>query len=532
MSESVPSPQHPEPSTSTVTLVETSDEQSSMLRFAKQIAHKEVARSISSAAAVQNAPLHGIRILDLTRIVAGPYCTMILGDLGAEVLKIEKPGRGDEARIWGPPFVGDTKESCYFITFNRNKKSVCVNIQSEEGRNILYELAKVSDILVENYVPGKLDSLQLGYEHFYEIAPHLIYCSITGFGSKGPYSKRPGYDVIAASIGGLLHITGPENGEPCKTGVALIDLSTGLYAHGAILAALLKRAKTGKGQKIDCDLLSTELSTLINIGSNYLNAGKEATRWGTAHESIVPYQAFPTQDGYYTIGTGSDKQFVEFCRLINHKELADDPKFLTNEVRVKNRLELIEIIGRALSAKTNSEWADVFASSSFPNGPVNDLRATFNDPHVKSVDIVKTLNHSTAGEIRVVGPAVTYSEGGNEIRTPPPVLGQHTEEVLSGDHAVPRITVKLKKPKKGRKVQWSTETVDNENLGKKKSKCCCIYKKPREFGESSSDESDDECEHCQGHVEKKKTEEPAATETDTQERDVPSSGEPGANTTG
>lgn len=204
-----------------------------------------------------------------------------------------------------------------------------------------------------------------------------------------------------------------------------------MYAHGAILAALLKRAKTGKGQKIDCDLLSTQLSTLINIGSNYLNAGKEATRWGTAHESIVPYQAFPTQDGYYTVGTGSDRQFSEFCRLINHQELAEDAKFLTNEARVKNRRELVGIIGKTLAGKSNSDWATVFASGSFPNGPVNDLRATFDDPHVKSVDMVKTLNHPAAGEIRVVGPAVTYSEGGNEVRTPPPGLGQHTQEVLA-----------------------------------------------------------------------------------------------------
>lgn len=211
----------------------------SVLCFAKQIANKELVKSLSSDAAVQSAPLDGIRILDLTRIVAGPYCTMILGDLGAEVLKIEKLGTGDEARVWGPPFVGDTKESCYFMAFNRNKKSVCVNIQSEGGRNILYELAKVSDILVENYVPGKLDSLQLGYEHFHEIAPHLIYCSITGFGPKGPYSKRPGYDVIAASIGGLLHITGPETGEPCKTGVALIDLCTGKLGKGSADALFL-----------------------------------------------------------------------------------------------------------------------------------------------------------------------------------------------------------------------------------------------------------------------------------------------------
>lgn len=236
-------------------------------------------------------PLDGIRVLDLTRIVAGPYCTMILGDLGAEEIKIERPGAGDESRNWGPPYVNNTKESCYFVSVNRNKKSVCMDIKHEKGRELLYELARRSDVLVENYVPGKLDSMKLGYDDFAEFAPHLIYCSITGFGSVGPYRKKPGYDVIAASMGGLLHITGPKNGEPVKPGVAVTDLATGLYAHGAIMAALLKRIKTGRGQKIDCNLLSTQISTLINIGSNYLNAGQEASRWGTAHQSIVPYEA-------------------------------------------------------------------------------------------------------------------------------------------------------------------------------------------------------------------------------------------------
>ncbi|XP_066149405.1 succinate--hydroxymethylglutarate CoA-transferase [Euwallacea fornicatus] len=377
------------------------------------------------------SPLEGVRILDLTRIVAGPYCTMVLGDLGAEVIKIEKPGTGDEARLWGPPFIGSSKESCYFIAFNRNKKSVTINIQTEEGRGIIYSLAKKSDVLVENYVPGKLDSMKLGYDVLKGIAPHLIYCSITGFGPKGPYSRRPGYDVIAASIGGLVHITGPQGGEPCKVGVALIDIATGLYAHGAIMAAIIKRAKTGKGQKIDCNLLSTELSTLINIGSNYLNAGKEGSRWGTAHESIVPYQAFSTRNGYYTIGTGSNKQFEELCTVIGHKDLAKNPKFATNTDRVANRHQIVEILTKILSTKTNKEWESIFYKCSFPNGPVNDLKATFSDPHVQDIGIVKTMKHPTAGEIRLVGPAVQYSEGGNEVRTPPPNLGQHTNEVLT-----------------------------------------------------------------------------------------------------
>jgi len=291
-------------------------------------------------------------------------------------------------------------------------------------------LAKISDVLVENYVPGKLDQLQLGYEDFKQIAPHLIYCSITGFGPEGPYSKRPGYDLTDASMGGLLHITGPKDGEPCKVGVAITDVAAGLFAHGAIMAALIKRSKTGQGQKIDCDILSTQLSTLINIGSNYLNAGKEASRWGTAHASIVPYQAFPTKDGYYTIGTGSDKQFVEFCRKIEKEDLAKNPKFLTNKDRVENREELIGILSKILKTQTNTEWAKKFDNTSFPNGPVNNIHAAFNDPHVKHTGLVKTLEHKQAGKIKVVGPPVRYSEGGNEVRSAPPVLGQHTDEVL------------------------------------------------------------------------------------------------------
>ncbi|XP_076270721.1 succinyl-CoA:glutarate CoA-transferase [Rhynchophorus ferrugineus] len=461
MSDSVPSPQHPESSTTTVTLVETTDEQVILyliLNVIIYISHRRISnstmfrltnlnifRNVHSARKVEkmkerilhtsstyltNSPLEGIRVLDLTRIVAGPYCTMVLGDLGAEIIKVEKPGAGDESRLWGPPFIGDTKESCYFVTFNRNKKSICVNIQSNEGRDILYNLAKSSDVLVENYVPGKLDSLQLGYDDFKKVAPHLIYCSITGFGPEGPYSRRPGYDVIAASIGGLVHITGPRDGEPCKVGVALIDIATGLYAHGAIMAALIKRAKTGEGQKIDCDLLSTQLSTLINIGSNYLNAGKEATRWGTAHESIVPYQAFPTKDGYYTIGTGSDKQFVELCAKLKLNSLTENPKFVNNKNRVQNRVELIDIISNAMKNKTNEEWNSIFSNCSFPNGPVNNLKNAFNDPHVQHINLVKTLDHPLTGTVKVVGPPVRYSAGGNEIRSAPPVLGQHTDDVL------------------------------------------------------------------------------------------------------
>ncbi|XP_044268689.1 succinate--hydroxymethylglutarate CoA-transferase [Tribolium madens] len=378
----------------------------------------------------RNYPLEGVRVLDLTRIVAGPYCTMILGDLGAEVIKIERPGSGDEARKWGPPFINTTTETAYFVCLNRNKKSVCVDLKSQKGRDILYKLAEKSDVLVENYVPGKLDEMGLGYEHFKGIAPHLIYCSISGFGPDGPYRNKPGYDVIAASMGGFLHITGPQGGEPCKAGVAMTDLSTGLYAHGAIMAGLFQRTKTGKGQKIDCNLLSTQIASLINIGSNYLNTGKEASRWGTAHESIVPYEAFPTKDGYYTIGTGSDLQFQDLCGKLKRPDLAENEKFKTNQLRVKHRIELINTLRSIIVTKTKKEWSEIFEGGSFPSGPVNSLKETFDDPHVKEIGLVQNLEHPVAGTVRVVGPPVKYSDGGNSVRSPPPTLGQHTKDVL------------------------------------------------------------------------------------------------------
>lgn len=318
------------------------------------------------------SPLNGIRVLDLTRIVAGPYCTMILGDLGAEILKVERPGDGDEARKWGPPFFEGTQESTYFMSVNRNKKSVCINLK--RGKNIIYDLAQTCDVLVENYVPGKLDSIGLGYEDIAKIAPRLIYCSLTGYGSQGPYANRPGYDVIAASLGGLLHITGPKDGPPCKVGVAMTDLATGLYAHGAIMAALLQRSKINKGQWIQCNLLSTQVASLINIASNYLNGNKEASRWGSEHESIVPYEAFPTKDGFMTVGTGSDLQFLELIKRLQLTELINNNKFKNNTARVKNRMELLQILRDVFKKKTNQEWSAIFEGASFPYGAVNNIK--------------------------------------------------------------------------------------------------------------------------------------------------------------
>ncbi|KAF8789202.1 succinate--hydroxymethylglutarate CoA-transferase-like [Argiope bruennichi] len=375
------------------------------------------------------SPLSGIRVLDMTRILAGPFCTMILGDLGAEIIKVENPDGGDETRNWGPPFVNG--ESTYFLSINRNKKSISIDMKLPKGRDLIKELAVKSDVLVENFVPGKLSTFGLDYESLHKVAPHLVYCSITGYGSSGPYSTRPGYDVIAASVGGLLHITGPEDGEPCKVGVAMTDLSTGLYAHGAIMAALLQRLKTGKGQKIECDLLSTQVSLLVNISSNYLNGKKEAKRWGTAHESIVPYQAFKTKDGFITVGAGSNKQFKILCEILNIQHFLTDSKYLSNKERVENRKVLISELTNIFSQKTTQHWMNMLEESGIPYGPVNNMEQVFNDPQVLHNKMILDMIHPTAGNIKVTGPAVKYSDSVNEGRLPPPIFAEHTDVILS-----------------------------------------------------------------------------------------------------
>ncbi|XP_067628867.1 succinate--hydroxymethylglutarate CoA-transferase [Eurosta solidaginis] len=375
-------------------------------------------------------PLRGVRILDMTRIISGPYCTMVLADMGAEVIKIERPFYGgDEARKWGPPFLAESKDATYFLAVNRNKKSVAIDLK--RGKEIIYELANKCDVLVENYVPGKLAKYGLDYEQLRKVAPQLIYCSMTGYGSVGAYAKRPGYDVIASSMAGLLHITGERDGPPCKVGVAVTDIATGLYAHGAILAALLQRERTGVGQKIDVNLLSTGVSLLINVATNYLNAGVEAHRWGTAHSSIVPYQSFKTADGYLTLGTGSDEQFKELCKLLQITHIAEDAKFKNNRDRVTNRQELVALLASILAEKSSKSWMQQFEGASFPVGPVNNIREVFEDEHLQAIGLVKTLKHPKDGSVKVVGPPVVYSESRNDARTAPPCMGQHTDEVLT-----------------------------------------------------------------------------------------------------
>ncbi|CAO3625054.1 unnamed protein product [Cunninghamella blakesleeana] len=382
-------------------------------------------------------PLSGIRILDLTRVLAGPYCTMMLGDLGAEVIKIEHPKGGDDTRAWGPPFAenkdpNDTEhgESAYFICANRNKKSVTVNMKSKDGIALLHDLVRQSDILVENYLPGKLASMGLGYEELSKINPKLIYASITGYGQDGPYADRPGYDVIIEAEAGLMHITGEPDGLPVKVGVAITDLITGLYTKSAVLAALIQRGVTGKGQQIDCSLLESQVASLANIASNYLIGGREAKRMGTSHPSIVPYQVFPTKDSYIMIGAGNDGQFVKFCNRVGLGHLVEDQRFKTNKDRVQNRKDLIAIIEETLTKKENDYWLEKLNGAGFPFAPINNIQQTFEHPQIKARGLVKEIEHERAGKIKVVGPPVKYSGFQPSIQLPPPLLGAHTDEIL------------------------------------------------------------------------------------------------------
>ncbi|XP_038245902.1 succinate--hydroxymethylglutarate CoA-transferase isoform X7 [Dermochelys coriacea] len=339
-----------------------------------------------------------------------------------------QPGVGDDTRAWGPPFVGT--ESIYFLSVNRNKKSIAVNMKNPKGAKIIRELAAVSDVFVENYVPGKLAEMGLGYEDINKIASHIVYCSITGYGQTGPAFQRAGYDSVAAAVSGLMHITGPEDGGPVRPGVAMTDLATGLYTYGAIMAGLLQRYKTGKGLHIDCNLLSSQVACLTHIAANYLNCKMEAKRWGTAHGSIVPYQAFKTKDGYLVVGAGNDQQFVTVCKILNLLEISKDSRYKTNKLRVQNRKELIEILSARFSEKMTTKWLELFEGSGVPYGPINSMQQVFLDPQVRHNRLIMEMDHPTVGKIAVPGPAVRYSEFSASKPKPPPLVGQHTVEVL------------------------------------------------------------------------------------------------------
>ncbi|KIO25713.1 hypothetical protein M407DRAFT_75368 [Tulasnella calospora MUT 4182] len=387
-------------------------------------------------------PLTGVRIVDLTRVLAGPTATMLLADLGADVIKVEEVSRGDDTRSWSPPAapLADTApasashlpaESAYFLAVNRNKRSITVNFKKPEGLEIVHDLIRKADVLVENFIPGKLAEMGLGWEECREINPRLIYASITGYGQTGPYRKAAGYDVVIEGEAGLMHITGEPDRPPCKVGVAVTDISTGLYAHGSILAALLSRQQTGKGVWIDVNLFETQIAGLANIASNYLIAGAEGSRHGTSHPSIVPYQVFPCKDGFLLIGAGNDKQFNTLAtKILECPGLAQDERFATNSARVAYRKTLVPILTDILKEHDRDYWLEKFKGQGVPFGPINNIQETFEHPQAKARGITVEVEHPRAGPIKLVAPAVSYNGKRMPVKRPPPYLSQHTDEVL------------------------------------------------------------------------------------------------------
>jgi formyl-CoA transferase len=378
---------------------------------------------------LKHGPLAGVRVLDLTRVLAGPYCTMFLGDLGAEVVKVEQPGVGDDTRGWGPPFIGG--ESAYFLCINRNKKSITVDLKTDEGVELVRRLAGSADVLIENFRPGTMERFGLGEASLRSFNPKLIYASLSGFGADGPMSEVPGYDLIVQAWGGLMSITGAPDGEPTKVGVAIMDLVAGLMLGKAIVAALFAREKIGVGQKIDTSLLEAEVASLINVGSNYLIAGTTAKRWGNAHPSIVPYQSFKTADGYLVIGVASEGIWQRFCQAISRSELAADPRFAKNSNRVENRAALIAILGQIFIACETDAWLKLLNKAEVPCAPVQTVDQVFSAPQVLQREMVVEVDHPKAGTVRMAGIPVKFSTTPATVRLPPPLLGQHTEEVLA-----------------------------------------------------------------------------------------------------
>lgn len=384
--------------------------------------------------------LSHIRVLDLSRVLAGPWAGQILGDLGAEVIKVERPGSGDDTRHWGPPYVkdangNDSREAAYFQSANRNKQSVTLDFTQPEGQRLVRELVQNCDVLLENFKVGGLAAYGLDYASLKAINPRLIYCSITGFGQDGPYAKRAGYDFMIQGLGGLMSLTGKPDGEdgagPMKVGVALTDILTGLYATVGVLAALNQREQSGLGQHIDVALLDVQVACLANQAMNYLNTGVSPKRLGNAHPNIVPYQDFPSADGNFIIAVGNDGQFRKLCEVAGLTALADDPRFASNKARVAHRSELIPLLRQATVFKTTAEWVTLLETAGVPCGPINDLAQVFADPQVQARGLRLDLPNSLGSTTPQVASPLRLSETPVTYRNAPPLLGEHTEQVLS-----------------------------------------------------------------------------------------------------
>ena len=383
-------------------------------------------------------PLTGIRVFDLTRILAGPTCTQLLGDLGADIIKIERPSVGDDTRSWGPPYVkdadgNDTTESAYYLSANRNKRSITIDLRRAEGIALAKQLIAKCDVLIENFKVGSLAKLGLGYDELKGEFSNLVYCSVTGFGQTGPYADRAGYDFLAQGLGGIMSITGDPDGPPMKVGVGIADVMTGMYASTAILAALRHRDATGQGQHIDTCLLDTQVSWLINEGTNYLVSGKIPVKLGNDHPNIVPYKVFGTADGYVILAVGNDRQFQDWCRYAGAEDLGADPRFATNPLRIGNREALYEAMPAYMERKTTQQWLDGLASAKVPCSPVNNIKQVFENEQVQARGMRIEMDHPKAGsgKVPLIGNPLKMSATPPQYRQAPPILGEHTDEVLA-----------------------------------------------------------------------------------------------------
>jgi crotonobetainyl-CoA:carnitine CoA-transferase CaiB-like acyl-CoA transferase len=385
-------------------------------------------------------PLSHVRVLDLSRVLAGPWAGQNLADLGAEVIKVERPKVGDDSRAFGPPWVKDkdgreTKDSAYFTSANRGKKSITVNVAKPEGQELIRSLARECDVLIENYKHGDLARYGLGYADLKDRNPRLIYCSVTGFGQSGPYRERPGYDFMIQGMGGMMSVTGEPDGAPGggpqRAGVPIADIITGMYASIAICAALAHRAETGAGQHLDLALLDSQIALLAYQNTNYFSTGKPPGRIGNLHPNIVPYQPFKSSDGEVIVACGNDNLFRKFCDAAGCVALAQDPRFATNGKRVENRAEITRLIQEIFGRKTTAEWLPLLESAGVPNGPINNLAQVFEEPQVKARGVKIELDHAAAGKLPLVGSPMRFSATPIEYRLAPPLLGEHTDQVLS-----------------------------------------------------------------------------------------------------
>ena len=375
--------------------------------------------------------LDGVLVVDLTRVLAGPYCTMMLGDLGAEVIKIEEPKRGDDTRAWGPPFASGG-ESAYFLSANRNKRSLTLNLKSDEGRALLRRLIARGDVLVENFRTGTLEGWGLGYEEMQAIRPGLVVCSITGYGQTGPYRERPGYDFIVQALGGFMSVTGPLEGEPYRAGIAIADLAAGMFAASAVLAALFARERTGEGQRIDVSLLDSEVALMSYVASNYLVSGEPPRRYGNGHPNIVPYQSFPAQDGYFAFAAGNDGQWARFCEAVGKPEWSADERFATNGARVRNREAVATMLSDLFRTRPAAAWMQLCESIGIPSAPIQTVDQVFRDPQVIARGLRMEVDHPSAGRVPLVASPLRIPTSPTQVFRAPPLLGQHTDEILRG----------------------------------------------------------------------------------------------------